>query len=240
MEEKTLIGYKGFDRNLKCRGFQYEKGKTFVCDGKVIIRGNGFHFCENPLDVLRYYFLNRSCELNRFFEVEASGEIIKDYSESLCCASRIRLLRELTLRDMTERAVQGQPLEFVSSPIKSVSSANDDEIISTHRSSTVLATHGNWSSVFVAGNSSSVCNYGNNCSLFINSQSTEVYNEGRKCTIIIKGNDNYVLNTGSDSLIVALDANNSIRNKGEGCIVYFRDDYLTSFWGIPGTIHREL
>ena len=50
-----IIGYKGFDKNWKCRDFQYEVGKTYVHDGDAVLCGSGFHFCEYPLDILQYY-----------------------------------------------------------------------------------------------------------------------------------------------------------------------------------------
>ena len=46
--------YKGFDKNMKCRGFQYEIGGTYETDEAEICK-LGFHACENPLDVLQYY-----------------------------------------------------------------------------------------------------------------------------------------------------------------------------------------
>ena len=62
-----MKGYKGFDKNLKCYGgYQYEVGRTETTD-KAELCKTGFHFCERPLDVFRYF----GPAGNRFCEIEA-------------------------------------------------------------------------------------------------------------------------------------------------------------------------
>ena len=59
MDEATTTNgqafYKGFDKNMQCRGFQYAEGKTYVHEGRVNVCHSGFHACALPLDVLTYY-----------------------------------------------------------------------------------------------------------------------------------------------------------------------------------------
>ena len=74
MSKKTITGYKAFNKDMTCRGFQYEVGKEFVIDQEIKLCEKGFHFCENPLDTLSYYPLIGSV----FAEVEATGKTEKD------------------------------------------------------------------------------------------------------------------------------------------------------------------
>ena len=81
MSEK-IIAYKAMDKNMMCRGKQYEVGKTYHEDKADCCRA-GMHACENPLDVLRYYPLKDG---PRFFEVECGGDVNKSGEDSkLAC-----------------------------------------------------------------------------------------------------------------------------------------------------------
>ena len=52
-------GFKAFNKNMTCRGFQFKEGETYEHSGPLKVCGSGFHFCENPLDVLDFYNLLR-------------------------------------------------------------------------------------------------------------------------------------------------------------------------------------
>ena len=100
MADKKIIAYKGFDKDLKCRGFQYKIGSKYIHKGKVEPCKSGFHACEYPLDVFQYYNPAGS----RFAEVEAAGEIVP-HEDKICC-EKIKIKTELTLGALIQAAVK--------------------------------------------------------------------------------------------------------------------------------------
>ena len=91
-----MQGFKGFDKNLKCRDFQYEIGGTYEHDEALSLCASGFHFCENPLDVFTYYPPADS----RFAKV--TGENVSDQkeSDSKRVAAKLQIGAELSLTDL--------------------------------------------------------------------------------------------------------------------------------------------
>ena len=97
-------GVKGFDKNLKCRDFQYEIGGEYeTTETPVRCTSHGFHFCENPLDVFGYYPPN---EGTRFAEVEGDGDVSRDDSDSKVAVSKIKIGGEITIHALVGLAVK--------------------------------------------------------------------------------------------------------------------------------------
>lgn len=86
-----MKAYKGTDENMKCRGLQYEVGKSYHVDGTIKLCHNGLHFCRNLCDVFEFYNRDNG---NRYFEVEASGAI--QIGTNKCAASDLTITRELS------------------------------------------------------------------------------------------------------------------------------------------------
>jgi hypothetical protein len=95
-----IKGYKAFEKDMTCRGFQFEEGQTYETD-KAVICESGFHFCENPLDTLNYYDL---CE-SEFAEVEALGETQTHDSYSKVCTTKIKIGAKLGLSGFVKVSV---------------------------------------------------------------------------------------------------------------------------------------
>ena len=93
--------YKGFNKNMTCRGFQYEEGKEYeeeiveVCD-------HGFHVCEYPLDCLNYYYPNESV----YHEVEQSGEIQKHNDDTKVASTKIKIGAEISIAGLVKAAIE--------------------------------------------------------------------------------------------------------------------------------------
>ena len=79
-----MKGYKAFEKGLICRGKQYAENTVFEEEKAEICR-SGMHFCERPLDVLKFYPpCNENGELNEFCEVEALDEALTDDNIKYC------------------------------------------------------------------------------------------------------------------------------------------------------------
>ena len=114
-----MKGYKGFDSNLCCRGFQYEVGKTYEMEELPIVCKQGFHFALGFSTVEKYYPLIDYCELygdntiyhrrampyfsgNRYCEIEAIGEIDEEAFAAIpkLATNKIRIVRELSKEEI--------------------------------------------------------------------------------------------------------------------------------------------
>lgn len=112
MSENVITSYKGFDKDMKCRGFQYEVGKEYNMNGEIKCCNRGFHACKSPLEVWDYYDMLNS----RFAEVEQSGKIDEEEKSTKVCSSRIKIKAELKLADIINIGVEW--LRDITSPSK--------------------------------------------------------------------------------------------------------------------------
>ena len=97
---EILKVFKGTDKDMKCRGMQYEIGRTEKSDGAIRCGNKGFHSCEAPFDVLQYYPMRDG---NRYFVAEAGGEIDRTGAEdSKLASSELTLKAEIGFKDLVK------------------------------------------------------------------------------------------------------------------------------------------
>ena len=103
---ETIKGFKGFDKDLKCRGYQYELGQDFQEEGKIEACSKGFHFCENPFDVFSYYPPSAENGINRYCVVEGGGSIDKDSDDTKIACSKLHISAEIGLKGLVEAGIK--------------------------------------------------------------------------------------------------------------------------------------
>ena len=115
-KSNPIIAYKGFNGDLSCRGFQYEIGKEYCLEGELELCANGFHACQNPLDVFDHYNMS---PYTRYAMVELWGDVDFAIDNEKLCATNIRIVKEMSIDELVEIGIMS------SLPKKDLESGNE-------------------------------------------------------------------------------------------------------------------
>ena len=178
----AIKSYKGFDKNLKCRDFQYEIGKEYKMDGEIKVCSRGFHACESPLEVFDYYPMIGS----RFCEVEQDGNISKEDRGTKICSSKIKIKAELKLADMINLGVEW--LKEITSPEKIKTSIKDN-------------SSGNYAQIGSSGNYAQIGSSGNYAQIGSSGDDAKIGSSGNYAKIGSSGDDAQIGSSGDDAKI---------------------------------------
>ena len=99
--EEVIKSYKGFEKDMTCRGFRYEEGKEYEED-KAKVCDAGFHACEYPLDCFKYYVPSTSV----YHEVEQSGKLSKSSDDSKVAATKIKIGARIGIPGLVQAAIE--------------------------------------------------------------------------------------------------------------------------------------
>ncbi|HGJ5160210.1 TPA: hypothetical protein ACJGKV_002920 [Salmonella enterica subsp. diarizonae serovar 61:l,v:1,5,7] len=199
---KEIVTFKGFNKDLKCRDFQFEIGKTFHHDGKVEACGSGFHACECPFDVLSYYPPAES----RYAETISFGVTDREEEgDTKIASASITIKDELTLPQFIQRGI-----EWIWSKIdKSL----EQQIMSGYRSA--ATNTGNQSAATNTGDQSAATNTGNQ---------SAATNTGYRSAATNTGDQSAAEVSGSQSVAASLGIKGKSRASEGGAIVLcYRD-----------------
>ena len=178
-----MKAYKGFNKDMTCRGFQFEEGKTYHEENAKLCE-SGFHACLNPLDCFNYYAPSESV----YHEVELNEVLNEKSEDSKICGKTIKIGAKLDVLGMVKIAVN-----YIKSNI-------DRSIEQTNTGNCSAATNtGNWSAATNTGNWSAATNTGN-CSAATNTGNCSAATNTGNCSAATNtGNCSAATNTGDCS-----------------------------------------
>jgi len=228
-----IKGIKGFDKDLKCRGLQYEIGKTYECEGKIKACLNGFHSIpedESPLNVFEYYPpVGDDGAPNRYCAVESDGDI--DKKEYKIATSKLTVDMEIGIPAIVDRHIEWAKKnlnnERISEEMGYRSAAtnimNRSAAINTGNAS-VAANTGNYSAATNTGGRSAATNtgYGSAAtSTGYRSAATDMgdrsaaTNSGKRSAAINTGNHSAATNSGNRSAAINTGNYSGATNTGD-------------------------
>ena len=189
MSEK-IIAYKAMDKNMQCRGKQYEVGKTYHED-KADCCNAGMHACENPLDVLHYYPLRDG---QRFFEVECGGNVDKSGEDSKLACTELTVKGEMNFAGLVKATVNAVfnrvkgKAHFSSGNSSTAGSSGDYSTAGSSGNYSTAGSSGNYSTAGSSGYSSTAGSSGNYSTAGSSGDSSTAGSSGYSSTAGSSGN----------------------------------------------------
>ena len=204
MSKNVIISYKGFDKNMQCRGFQYEVGKEYEMDGEIKCCNRGFHACKSPMEVWDYYDMLNS----RYAEVEQSGKIDEEENSTKVCSSHIKIKAELKLADIINIGVEW--LKDITSPSKVKA---DGALNGNGDRKKKIGSSGNYAQIGSSGDSAQIGSSGYSAKIGSSGDYAKIGSSGDYAKIGSSGDYAQIDSTGEDSVIMC--AGNSSRAKAK-------------------------
>ena len=223
----AIKSYKGFDKNLKCRDFQYEIGKEYEMDGEIKVCNRGFHACESPFDVFDHYTMIDS----RFCEVEQDGNISKEDRGTKICSSKIKIKAELKLADMIYLGVEW--LKEITSPEKIKTSIKDNSSgygakigssgygakIGSSGYDAQIGSSGNYAQIGSSGDGAQIGSSGDDAQIGSSGNDAQIGSSGNDAKIGSSGNYAQIGSSGDGAKIGSSGDGAQIDSTGEGCVI---------------------
>ena len=151
---ESIKTYKGFNKDMTCRDFQYEEGKEYA-EESVEVCDHGFHACEYPLDCLGYYSPSESV----YHEVEQSGEIQKHSEDTKVASTKIKIGAEISIAGLVKAAIE-YTVKRVNKDAESDEKYGASSATGTYGASSATGTYGASSATGTCGASSATGDYG--------------------------------------------------------------------------------
>ena len=185
-----MIVYKGTDKDMKCRDFQFELGKEYE-EAEAKLCYKGFHGCEYPLDVFAHYAPADS----RFFVADLDGVTDEEEGDSKRAGTKIKLRAEIGIAGIVKAAV-----EYIKERAESSDNQTGDRSAATNTGNQSAATNtGYYSAATNTGNQSAATNTGNQSAATNTGNQSAATNTGYRSAATNTGNRSAATNTGDQS-----------------------------------------
>ncbi|EPJ1659520.1 DUF7666 domain-containing protein [Salmonella enterica subsp. enterica serovar Kentucky] len=192
---KEIVTFKGFNKDLTCRDFQFAIGETFHHDGKVEACGSGFHACECPFDVFSYYPPAES----RYAETISFGVIDREEEgDTKIASASITIKSELTLPQFIQRGIEWIWSKIDKSLEQQIMTGNRSAATNTGDWSAATNT-GDWSAATNTGYQSAATNTGNRSAATNTGYRSAATNTGDWSAATNTGYQSAATNTGNRS-----------------------------------------
>ena len=237
MEEKKIIAYKGFDKDLKCSDFQYEVGKEYEMDGDIKYCKRGFHAYESPLEVFDHYDMFTS----RFAKVEQSGEIDKEENSTKVCSSKIKVKAELKLADIINLGIEW--IKEVTSPTKVKKDDKNDNggysaQIGSSGDAAKIGNSGDYAQIASSGNYAKIGSSGDAAKIGSTGYAAQIGSSGDYAKIGSSGDAAKIGSTGEHSVVMAAGHNSIAKAKIGSWITLAEWEYNDDVW-VPIYVKTE-
>lgn len=209
-KENAIVAYKGFNNDFSCLDFHYEVGNEYELDGEVAVCKSGFHACEKPIDVFSHYVLSPN---TRYAIVKLWGDVAYAHDKRKLCASCIKIVKELSLKEMITLAIamnkkdSSLANEYNVCKDKSFASDKNYESISSYLDAASISSSGSHVNIDMSNVGASVSSSG---------ISYKIASDGERSKISGSGYYGNILSIGKYSTIATSGFGTTITSKGGG------------------------
>ena len=207
MKKEKIIAYKGFDKNLCCKGFQFKVGEEYEQQGNIKCCENGFHACTNPFDVLNYYDVDGK---NRFCQVEQYGTIDNNNEDTKQASSKIKIKAEIGMVGLFKAGI-----EWIKEKTNPIIIINETEGKNDNPSgdSAQIGSIGDYAKIGSIGNSAKIGSIGDSAQIGSSGYYAKIGSIGYYARIGSSGDYAQIDSTGEDSVICCAGDNSMVKAK---------------------------
>ena len=212
MEEK-ITAYKGFNKDMTCRDYQFEVGKEYE-ETDASVCNKGFHACKNPLDVLDYY---KDID-GRYCIVEQSGKIDRENDGKKQASSRIKIVAEIGFVGLFKAGIEW--LKEVTSPEKiEERSSGYYAKIGSSDDSAQIGSSGYYAQIGSSGDSAQIGSSGYSAKIGSSGDSAKIGSSGDYAQIGSSGDYTQIGSTGDYAKIGSSGDYTQIGSTGEDTVI---------------------